>query len=82
MMPPMQAANETTAKTSAVVKRLEYLSGMLTKYAHCWGEHPSVRMVAWVDEYNKLKATHDGAWREYCEKHDFALTHNGYDCMA
>lgn len=80
MIPTMHAANDT--KNDVVIKRLEYLGGMLSKYAHCWGKNPSIRMVAWVDEYNNLKAAHDGEWQEYCEKHSFALTHNGYDCMA
>ena len=74
----VKATHKMTQK--AKVKRLKYLSSMLSKYAHCWNENPSSRMYDWVDEYNDLRNT--AAWFKYCEDNHLSPNHNAYDCMA
>lgn len=64
------------------ITRLAYLSKMLSKYAHTWGEYPSARMTGWVDEYNEIKDTHYEAFLEYCKVAPADPTHNAYDCLA
>jgi len=66
------------------VKRLAYLAGMLSKYAHRWyanGE-PSDRMYAWVDEYTELRAAHPAAWAQHCQDKGYDLQHTAYDIFA
>lgn len=64
------------------IKRFEYLGAMLSKYAHRWGENPSLRLMNWVDEYNDLKQTENEAFLAYCKRHIYDISHNAYDCMA
>jgi hypothetical protein len=65
------------------IERLEYLSSMIAKYAHCWGENPSARLTGWVFEYNEIKSTHYHLeWKAYCDKKNFDISHDGYDCLA
>lgn len=64
------------------IQRLNYLSTMLNKYGHCWGENPSARMYSWVDEYNGIKEEQPAVWKAYCEQYGFTLCHDAADCMA
>jgi hypothetical protein len=77
--------NTTAApNTSQQIARLDYLRGMLVKYAHRWyvGE-PSTRMYAWVDEYEALRCNADrAAWDAYCAKHGSSERHTAYDLFA
>lgn len=66
----------------SIVKRLENISGNLSKYKHRWGENPSARMYSWIDEYEKLKTANPEAWKEYCKKHGYSVHHDGYDNLA
>jgi hypothetical protein len=77
-------------KTKTQIKRLNYISGMLNKYAHCWskdnGKDPSDRMFDWVDEYNdyrfSLDRTKNAVWEAYCLQYGRSFSHDAYDCMA
>jgi hypothetical protein len=64
-----------------IIKRLNYLVSMITKYAHRYDV--SMRVHNWVDEYNDLKDQHwNGAWKEYCKLKGFDFHHDGHDCRA
>jgi hypothetical protein len=69
-------------KTEKSIKRLEYLSKMIGKYAHRWMEYPSDRLSGWVSEYNDIREEQPEAFARYCEAHGFSKDHNGYDCLA
>jgi hypothetical protein len=73
-------------KTKTQIKRLNYISGMLNKYSHCWskdnGKDPSDRMFDWVDEYNSVKFDNLLVWEAYCAQYGRSLGHDAYDCMA
>jgi len=71
---------ERSAK--ATISRLKYLSGMISKYAHRWGEDPSSRLTGWVWEYNDIKDGRPEEWKAYCEANGFAEDHDGYDVLA
>jgi hypothetical protein len=65
-----------------VIKRLEHLVKMITKYRHCWTQSPSARLIGWVDEYDQLRAEHYSDFCAYCAKHGFTPEHNGRDVLA
>jgi hypothetical protein len=80
---------ETKNTPKVTVKRLAYIGGMLSKYAHRWNpgpEHhphePSRRMYDWTDEYNDCKENNRAVWEEYCKTHHRSLNHDAYDMMA
>ena len=70
------------SKQTLMIKRLNYLRGMLNKYSHRWGENPSQRMYDWVDEYNDIKTDNRSVWDLYCKETGLAPDHDAYDCMA
>lgn len=70
---------KTTDKTK---KRLDYLSGMLGKYAHRWNDAPSRRMEVWVDEYNRIIEENPETFKAYCVERGLSTEHDGYDCLA
>jgi hypothetical protein len=51
------------------VARLDYLRGLLRRYAHRWSEFPSQRMQAWQAEYDDAHQIDPLAWSSYCAKH-------------
>jgi len=67
---------------TSIVKRLEALRDLLKKYSHCWGKNPSNRMYLWIDEYNDIKTHAPQAWKAYCEKHGYDMSHKGLDVLA
>ena len=71
------------------IKRLQYLQGMIVKYAHRWGQ--SDRLTDWVYEYNNIRESLYGwesapeqneVWREFCGLTSSDTGHTGYDCLA
>ena len=64
------------------IARFEYLASMIGKYAHRWNESTSDRLHGWVHEYNQLRDTHYEAFCEYCEKKQYSVKHDAYDCLA
>lgn len=64
------------------ISRLRYLSKMIAKYAHRWGECPSARLTGWVDEYNDIKEEQPEIFAAYCKEVGAAPEHDAYDCLA
>jgi len=71
---------------SSNIKRIAYLSELVQKYAHCWNENPSARMMGWVDELgdriNDAKRNNRAEWIAYCHEADLDPSFNQYDCLA
>ena len=73
-------------KTQKHIERLEYLSRVISKYAHRWnGGECSERLRGWVREYDTF-ANDTGdkriAFEAFCEKHNYSKQHDGYDALA
>jgi len=66
----------------STVTELERLAGLLRKYAHRWGDNPSLRMQLWIERYEDLKRADKAGWQAYCDKRGLDRTHNGYDCLC
>jgi hypothetical protein len=69
-----------TKTEKKIQDRVEMLSFYITKYSNLWGK--SSRVYGWVDEYNTLKSNMPyEQWKSYCDKWDYAYSHNGYDFL-
>ena len=77
-----------TSTEKAIVKRLEYLSKMLSKYSNAWWDsmhkkgEPSARMDSWSMEYDDLIHDHYEVFKKWCIEKDYCPTHNASDCLA
>jgi hypothetical protein len=43
---------------------------------------PSVRMLAWIDEYNDACENSPDAWAQHCRNTGSTPTHDAYDLFA
>lgn len=77
-----KAAKNAKLSRAGKIARFAYLSAKIAKYAHRWGEEPSVRLSEWVFEYNNLREDDRDAFNAYCDTNGLCRTHNGYDCLA
>ena len=64
------------------IKRLGYLSDMISKYALRWNDSPSARLRGWVNEYNNIKEDDPDSFNAYCDDGGMCRSHDAYDCLA
>jgi hypothetical protein len=80
------AFNHLHTRTETIVKRFEYLSDKISKYAHRWNRdgqgQTSARLEGWVDEYNEMRSRQYSAFMTYCERRGLSVEHDAYDCLA
>jgi hypothetical protein len=69
-----------TKSEKKIQDRLAMLSFYITKYSDLWSKSP--RLYGWVHEYNTIQSNMPyEQWKNYCDKWQYAYSHNGYDFL-
>ena len=79
-MDQKQGSKMMTKTEKKIQDRLAMLSFYISKYSDLWGKSP--RLYGWVDEYNTIQSNMPyEQWKNYCDKWEYAYSHNGYDFL-